>query len=78
MKFTIRDLDERLFVVKLYPRDNDLEYLEDILKYIPDDRKDLKHYMSGIIEKHEEYYHNREIHKKMFEPKISNPIAWNK
>lgn len=78
MKFHIRDIDERLFVVKLYPEDNDLEYLEDILKYIPDDRKDLKHYMSRLIEKHEEYYHNREIHKKMFEPQIHDPIMWNK
>lgn len=78
MEFTIRDLDERLFVVKLYPRDNDLEYLKDILKYIPDDRKDLKYYMNGLIEKHEEYYHNREIHKEMFEYQMFDPIVWNK
>lgn len=76
MSFVIRDIDERLFVVKLYPGDNDLEYWEDILKYIPDDRKDLKHYMSRLIKSHEEYYHNREIHKRMFEPQMPDLIAW--
>lgn len=78
MEFSIRDIDERLFTVKLYPDDNDLEYLEDILKYIPADRKDLKYYMSSLIKNHEEYYHNREMHKKMFEPQMPDPIAWNK
>jgi len=76
MKFPVKDIDAELFIVKLYPCDNDLEYLRDILKYISYDRKDLKNYICKLIRKHEEYYDNREKYKKIFKPQIPDPIAW--
>lgn len=74
MNIIIKDPCEGLFIVKLYPGYNDLEYLQDILKYIPDDRKNLKNYIGSLIEKHEECYNYREGFN--FEPQIPDPIVW--
>jgi len=76
MEFMIKDPCEGLFMVKLYPGDNDLKYLQDILQYIPNDLTNLKNYISELIEKHEEYYNNREGFN--FEPPMFDPMIWNK